>query len=134
MLHILQVINCFWLLFFNDVRANDWNEYEKYYITYWAERNIHDEKDLENLEKNCWTWIKATKSSSEPRCDMVYLYCHNAFTQDFDVERVLGHHQLPSDVADLTIRLYSFSFYVHDVFMSLITDSTEERVLLKVYL
>lgn len=89
-------------------------------------------QDLENLEKIFWTWIKATKSSSEPRCDMVYLYCHNAFTQDFDVERVLGHHQLPSDVADLTIRLYSFSFYVHDVFMSLITDSTEERVLLKV--
>lgn len=134
MLHILQVINCFWLLFLNDVRANNWNEYEKYYITSWAERNIHDEKNLENLEKKFWTWIKATKSSSEPRCDMVYLYCHDTFTQDFDVERVLGHHQLPSDVADLTIRLYSFSFYVHDVFMSLITDSTEERVLLKVYL
>lgn len=132
MLHILQVINCFWLLFFNDVHANNWNEYEIYYITNWAQRNIHDEKDLENLEKFSWTWIKATKSSSESRCDMVYLYCHDAFTQDFDVERVLGHHQLPSDVADLTIRLYSLSFYVHDVFMSLITDSTEERVLLKV--
>lgn len=65
---------------------------------------------------------------------MAYLYRHDAFTEDFDVERILGHHQLPSDVADLTIRLYTLSFYVHDVFMSLITNSTGERILLKVHL
>lgn len=55
------MINCFWLLFFNDVCANNWNEYEKYYITYWAEWNIHDEKDLENLEKKILNMNKSNQ-------------------------------------------------------------------------
>ena len=55
-----------------------------------------------------------------------YLDGHYAFAEDLDVQRIPGHHQLPSDVADLAIRLDPFSLNLHDVLVGLVTNPAEQ--------
>ena len=51
-----------------------------------------------------------------------YLDGHYAFAEDLDVQGIPGHHQLPSDVADLTICLDPFSLDLHDILVGLVTN------------
>lgn len=52
----------------------------------------------------------------------LYLDGHDAFTEDLNVQRIPGHHQLPRDVADLAICLDPFSLDLHDILVGLVTN------------